>query len=375
MNCIACKKPDERCKCLEAAFKDTAAWLRHAHRQEQLGALIAQFPGVNAYGGKVSGTLPITRTATDDSPIEPGRVWQDGNRWRRNKATHVEQSPDLGMPKQGKGEKQEDELLASPLVDLHIATDGAYTVEAFSSQHQLEVCRLCHDPLPEDRRQYCSESCWNEIRAARGRAARSAPWVTQPPQFSLDSITLAGAGKLEASPAEWNRTDKSDPAHVRPAPQPWFVANRTRQLSTAEVLEGWTGSRSALRLAYGNLLVSQDMVDAYRQEPERDNRTLSERADRLVRRWGTGGTPPVWCARFGCKVIPKGAGKGRAVYCSRSCRKAASLDSWESVFYRLPKHRVLLKLLVEQPEPGVWKCSESHPELVCKGAGGVSLAC
>jgi hypothetical protein len=369
MNCVACDKPDESCKCLEAAFKDTAAWLRHTHRQEQLDELAAQFPDADCYGGSLLGTFPITRTATVSSPLEPGRVWQDGNRWRRNKGTHPEQSPDFGMPRPGKGDRQEDELLASPLVDLYVATGGGYDFEEFSNPHQLEVCRLCGEPLPEGKREYCSKACWNTIRAARGRAARSTPWVTALPKFSLDSITFAGVGKLEVSPAGWNRTDKSEP-HVRSAPQPWFVPNTARHLSTVEVLEGWTGSRSALRLAYGDLRVPPDVVDAYRAESHRDTRTLSERADRLVRRWGTGGTPPVTCAAFGCQVVPPGTGKGRAVYCSAVCREAGSLDSWETVWFRFPASREVSRLNVVQPEPGVWK-SDS----LCESPGSVSLAC
>ena len=298
----------------------------------------------------------ITRRSTSSDPLVPGRTWQDGKRRHRN--AYSRRDTDAGASvDSGKADRADDLELSDPLTDMHTATGGGFSTEAHSPV-ELEVCKLCYKPLPEGQRQYCGQACRREIRAARGRAARSAPWVTILPTFDLDSITLAGVGRLEVSPAEWNRLDKSDPKHVPAKPQPWFIVpNRTKHLTPAELADGWTGPRSALRLVYGNMLVTDEMVAEYQRVPERDTRTLSERADRLVRRWGTGGTPKQPCARYGCRVMPK----ARNVYCSEKCREAASMDSWEMVFYRMPVGRDVPRLEPVEHEPGVWASQPARP--------------
>ena len=176
--------------------------------------------------------------------------------------------------------------------------------------------------------------------------------MTQPPQFDLDSITLAGVGRLEMSPAEWNQLDKSDPEPQRFESQPWFIPNRTQQFTDAELAEGWAGPKADLREVYGSLL-TPSVLEAFLRDTPVDTRTLSERADRLGRRYSTGGTPPTPCARFGCKVIPKKTGKGRRVFCSAACKAdAAQL----TVSYRFPTHRAFPVLKVAEIEPEVWVC-------------------
>lgn len=411
MTCEVCRKAE--CSCLVDAFKDTVAWLktpdadllpvlphpesreellsrfaaadgspvsdtvfttnRHVWLAQTVAAMEPVLPGAKVIAERLDAakrrereyTVPPESSSSSgrlrDYDLRPERTWSnvDAGRFQRNRPTHPRHNPDKGMPQTGKPSR------VKPLVALQIETNGDYRTVASANASRLAVCRICRQELPKGKRAYCSKQCENVMEAARARAARSAPWTTrttghgdqQMHGFSLDSITVAGIGKLEVSPEVWNRLNKADPVLARPEPQPWFVPNRTKHLTAAEVAQVWNGSRAALRLVYGNLLITQDMLDTFQRENREDTRTPDEWADRLARRYGTGGTPPAPCARFGCQEIPakRKNGRGRVRYCSKECRKAAP-SRWAQQWFRFPVGWGVPRLKAVETEPGVWEC-------------------
>lgn len=271
-----------------------------------------------------------------DRDVSPYNTWKpvDRGRWWRNKGTAEIQNPDREMPKPGKPAR------VAPLVELQMETGGAFGFDESTNPNQLWVCRICGADLKDGQRAYCSTGCANVMEAARARAARAEPWVTRTTGhgdgsmggFSLDGITIAGLGVIGVEPAVWNALDRSVPVYEAGKPQPWFVPSRVRELTAAEIAAGWSGPASDARAVFGFLL-TPDMLNGFlwRQNSGEDTRTPDEWADRLARRYGTGGSPVLQCGRLGCQNIPGKSRNGRRQepFCSYYCRDRASLDSWE----------------------------------------------
>jgi hypothetical protein len=273
-----------------------------------------------------------------DRDVSPYNTWkpEDTGRWWRNKDTAGQQKPDSGLPQIGKPER------VKPLVGLQIETNGQYGLDESSNPNQLWVCRICRTDLTDGQLAYCSKDCANVMEAARARAGRSEPWTTRTTGhgglsmggFSLDSITIAGLGKLEIPPVVWNGIDKSEPVYRAGKPQPWFLPSRCKELTPAEIAAGWSGPASDARSVFGLLLTPGMVTDfVWRRDSGEDTRTPGEWADRLARRYGTGGAPVRRCGRFGCNGIPgkTANGKRQKQFCSYACQEQASLSSWESV--------------------------------------------
>ncbi|WP_124394638.1 hypothetical protein [Rhodococcus wratislaviensis] len=168
---------------------------------------------------------------------------------------------------------------------------GFVIESGFSRDNLLEVCRLCRKPLnlPEHRGKgeqpaYCSDRCKQDVHNARRRAKRRANRPRpEPKMFDLDGVYIAGVGKLDYSPEEWNR--------LQPRSDPSLWGERPRG--------GWSPAGGPLRRGDGR--------EGYEAEAEeyslpvhrsimlmRHNRirgSVETAADRIARRYGTGGSP------------------------------------------------------------------------------------
>ena len=262
--CQVCGYESDFCACLAAAF----ASLRTGHPYN-----------------------PIVRRSVSTKPPKPYRCW--------SRDTEVA-----------------DEA-AQDAVEIWLQSGSGSNVEQFSPR-KLSMCRLCEQPLAGNQTDYCGVECREIINNARKRARRSAPWTTIHPAFSLDTITVCGVGVLDMSPEQWNAIDKAD-QHVPGPKQPWFVP--PKRPSKAEIAEVMPDRMARLGAEWWSVIA--DDVD-----PEgfwiKDDRTLDERADRLTRRYGSGGWPTPPCAREGCRNIPRRHGRGTGVFCSRGCGEAAA---------------------------------------------------
>lgn len=255
----------------------------------------------------------IVRTSNRTPEPRPGRVWERKAKLRHGGDEMIGMAGDMG-------------LIDSDLADVEQVA-SLLMVEQFSSRH-LDVCRLCGMVLGGNQIDYCGSRCRQIVDNARKRAERSAPWNTEPPAFSLDSITISGVGVLNMAPEQWNAIDKTDPKHVPGPKRPWLVrrsAKRTPEENLAvnrEVAEVLSDQMVRLGSSTHSLLADLNRDRVTGKPPRLDERTLDERADRLVRRYGTGGST-VRCGREGCCQAVGKRGKGWERFCSPKCREDA----------------------------------------------------
>lgn len=381
--CVACGHAE--CSCLLDAFADTVLHLktpdgqlyptlrdkttgeRFTNRDVRLPLVIAELqemlPGVDAQ--QIADDVEVSEFPEDefsfengsggklrDPDVSPYNTWKplDRGRWWRNKGTADIQNPDRGDPKTGKPPR------VSKLVGLQIETDGAFGFDESGNANQLWVCRICRTDLTGGQRAYCSKACANVMEAARARAGTAIPWTTRTTGhgdlsmnwFSLDGIKIAGYGPLCTPPAVWNAIDKTDSPHS-PAPRRhWIWPSLCQQLTPAEIAAGWGGPASDARSVLG-LLLTPDMLRSFvwhRHADDLDTRTPDEWADRLARRYGTGGAPLRRCGRFGCQQIPGKTANSRRQerFCSYYCEERGSTKSWEEVRggFKFPAGRTAL---------------------------------
>lgn len=275
--------------------------------------LVAEHPELAAEASKHKPSLDA-RGVGSASGYEPYRCWDKSDRGRYHRMRSGDDDP--------------DEVEGS-LIDLHQETDGGYTIsEAVSRPNQLEVCRLCGselklsrdgDGLPTRDRgrqpEYCSAACRREVKEARARAKRRKP--PKPDTPSLDVVEVAGAGDLGISPEEWNRLNPRNNPEVwrevcpKPAERLPYLHRNARSARPQQ------GSRVSVP-------APEYQMPAHRlvQERRRSSRPKppsAGRADRIARRFGTGGTPrgpqltPGWDAVTTAWRFPQGrslAGSG-----------------------------------------------------------------
>ncbi|TXH20038.1 MAG: hypothetical protein E6R00_00875 [Gammaproteobacteria bacterium] len=305
---------------------------------KRFAELAVQYPELAAEAAKPR-PLRYARGTGNSKGCEPYRCWDknDRGRWNRTSGAASDdatdaviggddseyqgawasapgaasEDPDLDI---GAGDASEDPDLdigasAGSLLDLEVATSGGWVIATDATDHpikwssQLEVCRVCGEPLKlsrdaegyahRDRGQqpkYCGSDCRKAVKEARARAKRAADKPAPPEApFSLDGVYVAGVGKVDVEPAVWNRQQpRSDPRAYEPVvPKverlPWLHHNarsRTRKAECQEVVED---------------------VDRYRLDPHRLvqseqsaglPRPTVSKPDRIARRYGTGGTPP-----------------------------------------------------------------------------------
>lgn len=288
--------------------KDLLAAARDLKFQDpkRFAELATQYPELAAEATKPRITKDGAGTGSPKG-YEPYRTWSlgpDRGRWYRTSGASSDidsggdDSEHLGAWASAPAELHERSLL-----DLHLSTDGGYSVtKSGTRSNQLEVCRLCGEPLKLSRDaegyayrdrgkqpEYCGPNCRKAVKEARARAKRAAqkPAAAEAP-FSLDGVYVAGVGKIELEPAVWNQQQpRSNPRRFEPLVKkvdhlPWLHHNarsRTPQGQGQDVRDD-----DRYRLAPHRLVQSKQSAGI--------PRASVSNADRIARRYGTGGTPP-----------------------------------------------------------------------------------
>jgi hypothetical protein len=184
------------------------------------------------------------------------------------------------------------------LLDIHVETDGGWHTEnGASRENQLEVCRVCGNPLEQLTRdddgnvfrgrggqpEYCPTSCRRAVEYARRKAKRSAARSRpQPKTFDLGGVYLAGVGKLETPVAEWNALDRSSrtaTAHrLRGEPGAGRTPLRRPYLCR--------GARSTPRSKAESLASRAEILAAFRGTAESGWTISYGGPEKIARRWG-----------------------------------------------------------------------------------------
>jgi hypothetical protein len=106
----------------------------------------------------------------------PYECWRDRQRWYRRRGAQ----PDAFESAPSDGASAALNEIEGGLLDLHLVTDGGYSVSKIAtSPHLLERCRLCLRPLdgsrePGGQLSYCDGGCKREMKNARARSLRAA---------------------------------------------------------------------------------------------------------------------------------------------------------------------------------------------------------
>lgn len=173
--------------------KDLLAAARDLKFQDpkRFAELATQYPELAAEATKPRITKDGAGTGSPKG-YEPYRTWSlgpDRGRWFRTSGSSSDidsggdDSEHLGAWASAPAELHERSLL-----DLHLSTDGGYTVtKSGTRSNQLEVCRLCGNPLKLSRDaegyayrdrgkqpEYCGPDCRKAVKEARARAKRAA---------------------------------------------------------------------------------------------------------------------------------------------------------------------------------------------------------
>lgn len=232
--------------------------------------------------------------------MKPYGCWRhtDRGRWARATGAGADQTtwPDSHSEHQVRG---------GDLRKLHEETGGNYTIEGDGVRdNQLEVCRLCGTQLdferddegkvirkPGEQPEYCSKQCKLDVYAARRRAQRRIDRPKpEPKPFDLAGVYVAGIGKLDVAVDEWNRLQaRSRPEAYRlafkpaPWPRPWF--NPPKVVGGGKCWYTLPVHRMVVCLRGRPCRAADRWIKA-------GPRTQSGLpADRIARRYGTGGTP------------------------------------------------------------------------------------